>query len=79
MYLTAAPGNEDSRIRRKEFPSVVPATFSGSTTNLPNLASSLISIVSILGFQFLSFTKSSLIRRLNFKLFRSVTCNNNNQ
>ena len=22
--LTAAPGNEDSRIRRKEFPSVVP-------------------------------------------------------
>lgn len=24
MYLTAAPGNEDSRIRRKEFPSVVP-------------------------------------------------------
>ena len=24
MYLTADPGNEDSRIRRKEFPSVVP-------------------------------------------------------
>ena len=49
--VTAAPGSEDNRIRRKELPKVVPyPRSSGSTTNLPYLASSLISTVSIFGF-----------------------------
>src|SRR5699024_6128239 len=49
--VTAAPGSEDKRMRRSEFPSVVPYPLSnGSATNLPNVASSLISTTSMLGF-----------------------------
>ena len=50
MLVTAEPGNEDNKIRRNEFPRVVPyPRSSGSTTILPNLASSLTSIVLISG------------------------------
>src|SRR5699024_4563319 len=49
--VTAAPGSEDNRMRRKELPSVVPYPLSsGSTTNLPNVAASLLSGVSLFGF-----------------------------
>ena len=58
--VTAAPGSEDKRIRRKELPRVVPyPRSSGSTTNLPNLASSLISTVSILVFNLDHYLKPS--------------------
>ena len=51
IAVTAAPGSEDKRIRRKELPKVVPyPRSSGSITNLPYLASSLSSTVSIFGF-----------------------------
>src|SRR5690606_27982542 len=64
IEVTAAPGKDESKIRRKEFPKVVPYPRSrGSTTNLPNLASLLISTVSIFGFS---------ISSIHFTLLQNV-------
>src|SRR5690606_2748393 len=51
MEVTAAPGREDSRMRRRELPRLVPyPRCKGSTTNFPYRLSSLISTASIFGF-----------------------------
>ena len=42
MFVAATPGSEESRIRRRELPSVVPKPrSSGSTTNLPYVGSKI--------------------------------------
>src|SRR3954447_27066412 len=65
MDVTAAPGNELSRMRRREFPSVFPyPRSSGSIINLPNLEFSLIITVSIFGFSISIIYLPSFKRRM---------------
>src|SRR5690554_294789 len=60
IEVTACPGRDESKTRRRELPRVMPKPLSsGSTRNLPKLSSSLISSTVILGFS-ISITKNNL-------------------